>query len=117
VTPGKAVKMFCIECVGDAKDARHCGGDQFLGGCWLFPYRLGRGKPSVKIIRKVCLWCMGGSKDLVANCKGDSDRPGVTCALWPYRFGTNPSRQGKGTVTNLQVSGRNEAQNPLSLAG
>jgi hypothetical protein len=32
-------------------------------------------------IRKECVYCMGGSFDLVSNCNSD------TCTLYPYRTG------------------------------
>ncbi len=56
------------------------------GQCWFYPYRMGKGRPSVKLIRKMCLECMGGSYKLVSQC-GERD-----CPLYYFRFGTNPNR-------------------------
>jgi hypothetical protein len=38
----------------------------------------------VKSIRKKCLECSAGSPNEVKNC------PVRDCALWAYRFGSNP---------------------------
>lgn len=47
----------------------------------------------LKIIREKCLDCCGGSPAEVRECRSEK-----TCALWPYRLGTNPFRQ-KRTIT------------------
>ncbi len=95
VTPRKAIRRICIKCVGGFPDVRNCGGDKCLGGqgdekgiCYFFPFRLGKGRPSVKTIRKFCLECMGGSSKLVAGCGSD-------CPLHPYRLGKHPKRAGQ----------------------
>jgi hypothetical protein len=95
MTPGEAIRSFCIDCVGGVehyREVRECGGDHCLnggcdskGGCLFFPYRMGHGRPSVKLIRKTCLWCMGGSQDLVRECWTEG------CALHPFRLGRNPN--------------------------
>jgi hypothetical protein len=56
------------------------------GKCWFYKFRLGRGRPSVKIIRKHCRECMGGSPQLVEACAT------IGCTLYQFRFGTNPNR-------------------------
>jgi len=96
-TPLKAIRAFCVECVGSPYEVRDCGGDKCLGDqgdennvCYFFSYRLGRGRPSVKTIRKQCLECMSGRRDFVREC-GSSD-----CPIWPYRMGKNPNRAGHG---------------------
>jgi len=96
VTPLTAIRKVCVECVGSAYDVEHCGGDRCLGGqgdrggiCYFWKYRMGRGRPSVKTIRKFCLECMGESRKLVAECDTD-------CVLHSYRFGRNPKRAGMG---------------------
>jgi hypothetical protein len=99
MTPGEAIRKFCIDCVGGiAQDVPSCGGDKCLnggcdkkGGCLFYPYRMGRGRPSVKTIRKMCLWCMGDDAGLVRQCPGHRDKEGVYCDLWPFRFGNNPN--------------------------
>ncbi|MCF8025670.1 MAG: hypothetical protein K9K82_09295 [Desulfobacteraceae bacterium] len=92
MTPGKAIRKQCVECVGgNMPEVKNCGGDKMIGQgdkngqCFFYPYRMGRGRPSVKTIRKFCLECMGGSHKLVADCATGS------CPLHPFRFGTNPN--------------------------
>jgi len=92
-TPGRAIRAQCLTCVGSAKDVPNCGGhgeNPLFDYCHFFPYRMGRGRPSVKIIRKFCLQCMGDSPSLVRECKT------TNCNCYSYRFGTNPSLAGKG---------------------
>lgn len=38
----------------------------------------------LRAIRVKCIWCMGGSADLVRSCSS------VNCFLWSFRMGTNP---------------------------
>lgn len=101
MTPQRAVRQFCTECVAEAlPDVHECGGDQCLNGgcdangvCLFFKYRLGAGRPTVKLIRRVCLWCMGDhglSPEYVKECHA------VSCPLHRYRMGTNPRRKGVG---------------------
>ena len=97
MTPLKAIRKLCVACVGSPSEVEGCRGDKCLGGqgdengvCYFFPYRMGRGRPSVKTIRKLCLECMGGSYKLVAECIT------VDCPVHIYRFGTNPKRAGMG---------------------
>jgi hypothetical protein len=94
-TPGQSIRRFCVACVGSPHDLKKCGGDKCLGGqgdkhgtCYLYPYRLGKGRPSLKLIRKVCLECMEGSGRLVAECVARE------CHLYAYRFGQRPKRDG-----------------------
>jgi len=65
------------------------------GACYFFLYRMGRGRPSVKLIRRFCLECMGGSQLLVRNCSTGE------CPVWPFRMGKNPNRAGIGDATRL----------------
>jgi hypothetical protein len=94
MTPGHAIRAFCVKCVGGVLgDVKKCGGDgknPTFDTCSFFPYRMGRGRPSVKIIRKFCLQCMGDSPSLVRECTT------TYCNCYPYRFGTNPTLAGKG---------------------
>ena len=91
MTPGKAIRKLCVECVGSTHEVKNCGGNTMLGQgdktgqCWLYPYRTGRGRPSVKTIRKHCLECMGGSYKFVAKCQN------YNCPLHKFRFGLNPN--------------------------
>lgn len=92
MTPQRAVRMFCVACVGgEFTQVRECGGDKCLNGgcdpkgvCLFYRARMGRGRTSVKTIRKMCLWCMCGSSEQIAQCSDE-------CALHPFRFGTNPN--------------------------
>lgn len=104
LTPKISVKKKCIECVSDPAVVKNCGGDKMLGQgdengrCWFYPYRNGRGRPSVKTIRKFCLECMGGSHKLVADC------PSLNCPVHKFRFGSNPNRaRTKDNVSTKQV--------------
>ena len=74
-TPLEAIHKFCVACVGSPFEVKDCGGDKCLNGecypngeCWFYKFRLGKGRPSVKLIRQMCLWCQGGSKEFVKDC-------------------------------------------------
>jgi hypothetical protein len=47
-------------------------------------------KNQLTAIRAHCLWCSGGKRNEVRLC------PVEACALFPYRFGPNPSPEGIG---------------------
>jgi len=86
LTPGQAIREHCIDCVGSVSTVNDCQGDELLDGpCTLFPYRMGVGRPSVKLIRKFCLYCMGGSRKLVKQCSNPK------CPFLHYRMGKNPA--------------------------
>jgi hypothetical protein len=92
ITPTRAARAFCTECLGMTKFSHkhisECGGDTALSGaCPLYPARL-MGRISLKYIRKHCLYCMGGNPVAVAEC------PAETCPLYVYRSGKNPRRTG-----------------------
>lgn len=98
MTPKKAIRSHCFQCAGSADQVRNCGGHKMLGDqgnpedggrCWFYAYLLGKGRPSVKIIREHCLECMGGSRKQVRNCLS------YTCPLHEFRMGTNPNRTKK----------------------
>jgi hypothetical protein len=103
-TPLEAIHKFCVACVGSPFEVKDCGGDKCLNGecypngeCWFYKFRLGKGRPSVKLIRQMCLWCQGGSKEFVKDCFEGTGHSGVSaCPLWQYRLGTNPKRAGIG---------------------
>ena len=76
MTPGKAIRKVCVGCVGSAHEVRDCGGDKCSNGqsdengaCYFYQHRMGAGRPSVKNIRKFCLECMGGRRQLVSECR------------------------------------------------
>lgn len=92
--PSQTVKEYCKECLGlsifETDKVLNCQGDQALSGaCPLHPYRMGK-RISVKIFRKFCLQCMGGSMRMVDECESEK------CYMLPYRMGRNPSRAGHG---------------------
>jgi hypothetical protein len=96
LTPLKAIRKFCVRCVQSPYAVKDCGGDKMLSQgdennvCWFWPYRLGKGRPSVKVIRRSCLECQGGSHKFVRECHEED------CPVWPFRLGKNPARAGKG---------------------
>ena len=115
-TPGKSIHAFCVDCVPshNVKDffvdcvrshnVKDCGGDKMVSGqgnnkgaCYFFPYRMGRGRPSVKLIRRFCLECMGGSQLLVRKCSS------TNCAIFRFRMGKNPARAGQGDASRLRT--------------
>lgn len=97
MAPLEAIHQFCVQCVNSKTEVQQCGGHAMYGDqgdetgqCWLYPYRMGRGRPSVKTIRKHCLECMCQSRKEVANCQN------YACPLHNFRKGTNPNRTRKG---------------------
>jgi hypothetical protein len=119
LTPVKAIHKVCVDCVGSPFEVKDCQGDKLYDGpCLLYPYRMGKGRPSVKLIRKYCLWCMGGSPKLVKDCRSIS-----TCPLHLYRMGRNPKRMGlrRGFSTENQSEAWRQGDSirgkkPVSLA-
>lgn len=103
-TPSQATKKFCRNCCGGIiSEVRKCGGDkEIMGGlyrcCPLYPFRFGRGRISVKTIRKHCLMCMCGSKSGVKECSSKG------CPLYPFRFGTNPNYSKKGRNQRSKIA-------------
>ncbi len=84
MTPREAITAFCKECVGSYTEIKECRGDQPLykdDPCPFFPLRLGKGRASMKKIRKLCLGCMQGSSSFVTYC------PSEKCILYFFRFG------------------------------
>ena len=93
LTPSRAVRIFCGQCVGGYQHVKDCGGDKMLGGqgdkkgvCYFWPYRLGAGRVSVKAIRRFCMECMGNSSRSVEDCST------LSCPCWISRLGKNPKR-------------------------
>jgi hypothetical protein len=58
--------------------------------CPFYSYRMDKGRPSVKVIRKFCLQCMGTRADFVRKCET------ADCLCHLFRMGKNPNRTGKG---------------------
>ncbi len=116
MTPGKAIRKHCVDCVDSVYAVVDCMGDRMLGGqgsvsgvCYFFPYRLGRGRPSVKTIRKFCLECQGGDKDRKVQAQEVRDGvkfcPSENCTLFPFRMGKNPNFK-PGPVDRLRPKKR-----------
>ena len=89
MTPGKTIRRYCVHCNGEKeKEVRTCdadGKDPNFRKCPFHPYRMRKGRPSVKVIRRFCLQCMGGRSDFVMDCDT------VDCFCFPYRLGKNPN--------------------------
>ena len=101
LTPGRAIRLHCLECVGwEASGVYECGGSELLfgGRCGFYPYRLGKGRPSVKTIHKECILCMGGEPDKARQNRATrrvKDCRSFLCCLWLYREGSNPAMKGR----------------------
>jgi len=94
-SPSQTIRAHCHYCVQNRKDSEveNCTGHNvFATGkpCPFYEYRMGKKRPSVKVLRQFCLDCMGGNKAAVKECEtGD-------CLIYPFRFGKNPMLAGKG---------------------
>ena len=76
------------------------GGGELLSGdsCGFYRYRLGKGRPSVKTIRRECLSCMGAVPGRTRNpiaSRMVEDCRSILCPVWPYREGSNPKMKGR----------------------
>ena len=107
-SPLKTIAAFCNICVGGhRKEVASCDGDGKIVGfmsCPFHPFRLGIGRPSVKLMRKFCLQCMGGSSVFVKECET------TDCLIYPYRFGKNPARIGKRQSVDRMALVRSKKQ-------
>ncbi len=117
MTPLEAIRKICVACVGSPYEVNDCRGDQCLGGqgdengiCFFYNYRIGKGRPSVKLIRRFCLECLGGRRQLVSECRCSD------CPLHEYRFGKNPRRAGIGNKNAIPPGVRTQirSQNLIS---
>jgi len=100
--PMEAIRAYCTQCLGmkrfSMETVRDCEGDKALNEpCHFFHYRMGD-RPSVKIFRKFCLDCMGGSPADVREC------PTETCECYPYRMGKNPALKGKRKASEKGIA-------------
>ena len=85
LTPGETIRKRCVDCCGNQyTEVKSCDAGTM---CPLHKYRLGKGRPSVKALRKFCLYCMCGSSENVKTC------PQSDCVMYEYRFGTSPNRE------------------------
>ena len=93
MTPGRAIRKFCLDCCyGSPAEVKKCAGNLCLNGpeevCYLYSNRMGKGRTSVKTIRKMCMLCMSNSAQMIRECHADPDDvEDFGCALHPYRFG------------------------------
>lgn len=92
-TPLEAIHKFCVACVGSPFEVRDCGGESCPGSaCLFYKFRTGNGRPSVRLVRRYCVECMGGDKMLVREYPDLKDHNGQpVCALHPFRMGRNPN--------------------------
>lgn len=108
LSPIEAIRSQCLVCTGNhRKEVETCNGDGKIPNyhiCPFHPYRLGKGRPSVKIIRKFCLQCMGGNKVFVKECETED------CPVHPYRMGKHPMRKGKGPSADRMAFVRSKKQ-------
>lgn len=113
LSPKQTVHNWCHYCVQSRADidVEKCTGYiVYATGqpCPFYEYRMGDKRISVKVFRKFCLECMGGSARMVEEC----DK--VNCPMYLYRFGKNPARKGTERY-KVQGRGRNgkfEAKTP-----
>src|SRR5208337_4047637 len=91
------IHKFCVACVGGSPfQVKNCGGDKCLneGGnvCWFYKFRMGNGRPSVKLIRRYCLFCTCGDIEYIRECPDGIEHGGqAACTLFPFRMGKNPN--------------------------
>ena len=89
MTPQEALRQVCQDCLGltqfSFSRVGDCQGDTAANGaCPIYSKRL-KGRVSVRLIRKYCLYCQGNSSRSVEECTTSS------CGFHMYRFGKNPA--------------------------
>jgi len=112
-SPRATIRAYCLHCIGGhRKEVESCSAnDPAYHQCAFHPFRNGKKRASVKIMRQFCLQCMGGSPALVRECEtGD-------CPIHPFRFGKNPARSGKGYFAQraLELLSKGTVNEPLSV--
>lgn len=111
-SPCETIRTYCLYCtVGQPSEVISCdadGKDPAFEACPFHPFRLGKGRPSVKLIRKFCLQCMGGSLVMVRECETRD------CLIHPFRLGRNPACVGRGQSTDRMALVRSK-KCPVSL--
>jgi hypothetical protein len=108
-SPSRTIRAHCHYCVQSRsdKEVENCTGQiVFATGksCPFYEYRTGNKRPSVKVMRRFCLECEGGSKEAIKECS-ISD-----CMIHPFRFSKNPARAGNGRSTAQMASLRLQRQ-------
>lgn len=106
LTPVETIRAYCLHCNGgNDAEVRRC--DTNKPGfriCPFHPFRMGRGRPSVKFIHKFCLQCMGESPVMVRECET------TDCLIYTFRMGKNPARAGKGQSAGRMAAVRLKKQ-------
>ncbi len=116
MTPLQAIRSYCVNCVGGRDhlfEVRSCGGNKIKNGgsnekdvCFFYKFRMCKGRPSVRLIRKMCLHCMCGSRIQIEECNA------ADCPLHPFRFGTNPN-----ITEETREMRREMSKNQLAIGG
>ena len=84
-TPLDTIRLQCLQCCGQKyTEVRTCDAEKM---CVFHKYRMGRGRPSVKLFKKYCLSCMCSNLRAVENCTT------TDCIVHPYRFGKRVNQQ------------------------
>ena len=106
-SPKDTIRAYCLYCTGGrTKEVESCdGNDPAFHQCAFHQYRMGKKRPSVKVMRQFCLQCMGNCKASVRDCETRD------CMIHPYRMGKNPARTGKGASRErmLEISQKRRA--------
>jgi len=107
LTPLIAIRKKCLNCKETRTDIRNCE----FKDCQLYPFKIGKGRPKLKDIRKYCLWCMNNQENEVSLC------PSKECSLFLYKLGHNPSRRGIGANKEVMANVRGSIKsNGLKMA-
>jgi hypothetical protein len=101
-SPQQTIRAYCHYCIQNRSDTEveNCTGFLvFATGkpCPFYKYPMSGKRPSVKVMRKFCLECMGGNKEFVRDCTTND------CLIHPYRMGRNPARTGKGASRERMI--------------
>lgn len=118
-SPVQSIRSFCRRCQG-LQPAQHSDPvrDCVSARCRLRNFRLGglsadSGRSPLECIRRHCLDCAEGRKDVSACEMNRAYMSADPCPLWPFRRGTNPYL---ATETRRARSERAKAQ-PRVTAG
>jgi hypothetical protein len=100
-TPKEAIRAYCRHCTGgNLQEVEMCsasGRDPSFHACPLYPYRTGKKRPSLRVLREFCLQCMGGNKGFILDCTS------YNCLVYPFRLGKNPNRAGIGSSRERMI--------------
>ena len=99
MTPKEAMKEYCRQCLNTKQHrteaVKNCQGDKSAcGPCPFYAYRMKR--VSVKVFRKNCLYCMGGSRSSIDECNVSD------CPCFEYKSGRSLSTGRKGNADALR---------------